>query len=1092
MRINQFHSGTALGDAITNQMLDIQRVLRSAGYESEIYAEHIAEPLKDKISDIKKYKGDTQGILLIHHSMGFDLFDKIILFPDKKVIIYHNITPEKFFNDSGTRKYIRLGLKQIKDYKKYVDYAVADSNYNRRQMIEMGYSNVDVMPVQISLDRFQNVRSDRAIKERFKNSKNILFVGRVVPNKCQDDLIKAFAIYQKQFEQNSNLLLAGDLGYFPYVEELKNLCKELGVENRVHFLGKITESELKASYESANLFLCMSEHEGFGVPLLEAMKAQIPVIAYDSSAISETMSGAGILLSEKNYALIAGLIDEVITNQDLSNGIIRVQNRRIDKLEKTKTDDILLKVIENVIKGKRLRKIQMQGPFETSYSLAIVNRKLIEAIDDLGMDDASIYCTEGPGDYEPDKKNLIDKPHAKKLWEKSKSVTYPDIVIRNMYPPRVSDSNGGLNFGAFGWEESRIPEQFIKSFNRYLDGIGTMSNFVTEVLRDNDITIPVRTMGIGVELPSNYKELSKFQLNTHKKNIFLHISSAFPRKGVDILLKAYCQAFTASDDVCLVIKTFPNPHNSNLEREIENLRKNKENPEIELINKDLSTDRLYGLYKSATCYVHVARGEGFGLPVAEAMLAKVPVIVSPNTGMADFCTEETAILVDYVMSEANTHLSITGSMWAEPNADMLTKQMYKFIYSPEEFDVERKVQNAYQLISTQYTWKAVAERWENFISEVTQMKNKCGVDMVTTWNTKCGIAEYTKLQCEAMRNYTNFQIYPNYGVLLLNEDEDNVSPRVWHSAFEGNLDELTEVLENSTNDIVHIQFNYGFFKLCELSKMIEKLCKKKKIIITFHKTKAAEVLGKIISLKEITDSLNKCFCLVVHQKEDADILEGYGIDPALIRLIPLGQCVYEPRKAKDIKEKLGISDRIVLGSYGFLLPHKGILENIEAVRRLKTKYSNILYLVCCSLHDSKESREYYKKCLNAVKKWGLQNNVIFITEYLPNDEAMVILQSCDVLLMTYLPTDESASGAIRFCIAARRPIIVTKQPIFEEYFECTVQVKIGNVQEICEKVEMCLEKDADNIEEKIEQKIRMTSWENVAMEWKMLYEEAYK
>ena len=236
-----------------------------------------------------------------------------------------------------------------------------------------------------------------------------------------------------------------------------------------------------------------------------------------------------------------------------------------------------------------------------------------------------------------------------------------------------------------------------------------------------------------------------------------------------------------------------------------------------------------------------------------------------------------------------------------------------------------------------------------------------------------------------MRNYTNFQIYPNYGVLLLNEDEDNVSPRVWHSAFEGNLDELTEVLENSTNDIVHIQFNYGFFKLCELSKMIEKLCKKKKIIITFHKTKAAEVLGKIISLKEITDSLNKCFCLVVHQKEDADILEGYGIDPALIRLIPLGQCVYEPRKAKDIKEKLGISDRIVLGSYGFLLPHKGILENIEAVRRLKTKYSNILYLVCCSLHDSKESREYYKKCLNAVKKWGLQNNVIFITEYLTND-----------------------------------------------------------------------------------------------------------
>lgn len=1090
MKINQFHSGTAVGDAVTNQMLEIQNILIEEGYESEIYAQHIDQRLSKKIKNISGYVGNKDNILLVHHSMGFDLFDSIVSLPDKKALIYHNITPERFFNDEWTKSYIRLGLQETKEYRKYVQYAIADSNYNRKELIRMGFNNIDVMPVQISLNRFDNIKADEKMLVEYKKGKNILFTGRVVPNKRQSDVIKAFAIYAKYFNEEAKLLFAGDDSNYVYVEELKKMCQNLEISDKVRFLGKVSEAELKACYEVADIFLCMSEHEGFGVPLLEAMTFKVPVIAFKSSAIPETMGGAGILVSEKNFPMIGALLDEVIENKELYTRIVERQLIRIEKLESTDTKKILLKAINNILNQNRFRSIQMQGPFETSYSLAIVNRKLIEAIDDIGEDDVSIYCTEGPGDYMPKEADLEDKPHAKALWEKSREMLYPDITIRNMYPPRVADANGSLNFLAFGWEESTIPKKYVKDFNEHLNGIGTMSDFVTESLIKSGVTVPVKTMGLGVELISDYDSIPKYKLKTKKNIKFLHVSSAFPRKGVDILLKAYYETFSNQDDVCLVIKTFPNPHNTIIEQLNKLNCEYKNAPEVELINKDLEPRLLYGLYKAADCYVSVARGEGFGLPVAEAMLAKIPVIVSPNTGMADFCNESTAFLVDFEMEQAKTHLSTDGSQWARPNKETLSLLMKQFAEGRFKEERRTKVENAYSLISSRYTWAEVAKRWREFIKEVENMQGRPKVAMVTTWNSKCGIAEYTRLQYEAMRNMTEFHIYPNYGVKLLKADESNVEHRLWHSAFEGNLDNLSASLEESECEVIHIQFNFGFFKLDHLAELIEDLFKKKRIIITFHKTKDTDVGGKMVSLKRIASALNKCYKLVVHQEDDKKTLLGFGIAADIIEIIPLGQVEYRDEDVKYAKRRIGLKNSRILGSYGFLLPQKGILENIKALPLLKKKYEDILYLVICALHESEISREYYEACKKTVKKLGLENNVRFITEYLPNEESIKYLHACDVLLMTYLPSLESASGAVRFCVAARRPIITTEQAIFDEFADCTYQVKSNEPMELSRAIEIVLdEKTRSQYLDKIEKRIYETSWQKTSQSYLELYKE---
>lgn len=171
-----------------------------------------------------------------------------------------------------------------------------------------------------------------------------------------------------------------------------------------------------------------------------------------------------------------------------------------------------------------------------------------------------------------------------------------------------------------------------------------------------------------------------------------------------------------------------------------------------------------------------------------------------------------------------------------------------------------------------------------------------------------------------------------------------------------------------------------------------------------------------------------------------------------------------------------------------MLPHKGILENIEAVAILKKTYPDILYIVTCALHGAPESKKYLDDCIALVKKLRLENSVMFITDFLDNEESMKYLQACDVMLMTYLPSEESASGAVRFCVAAQRPLITTKQKIFDEFEDCSYQVEKNKPELVAEAVEKML-----NVEkgkrylERMKKHVEKTSWEVVCKDIYNLY-----
>ncbi len=359
------------------------------------------------------------------------------------------------------------------------------------------------------------------------------------------------------------------------------------------------------------------------------------------------------------------------------------------------------------------------------------------------------------------------------------------------------------------------------------------------------------------------------------------------------------------------------------------------------------------------------------------------------------------------------------------------------------------------------------------------------VDMVTTWNTKCGIAEFTKYFIQNTSDKVNYTIFPDVTASLISTDEENVAPRTWKQ-YDCNFSDLVTELEKSDSDIIHIQYNFGFFSLENVAKLITDL-PSKKVIVDFHATKMISDALPKSTVKKTVNALNKAFQIIVHQQEDIKELTDVGIERNLICVIPLGQSVWMERSKEDCKKWLNIDSQHVIGSYGFMLPHKGVDKVIEAVAELKLDYPDILYIVSCALYNADVSKEYLLKCKQLAKTLGVEKNVVFINEFLKPEESAILLQACDMLAMVYSPTNESASGAIRFCMSAIRPIITTKQPIFDEYTDCTVQIASNDAKQIAQAARGLFEQSNEEYLRKIKDKIMETSWNVVGNKYFDLY-----
>lgn len=349
--VHQMLQTLAVNDAIGNEVIEIRDLLRSNGYVSNIYAQHIVPELKKKCLHYTEYSktSSRDNILIFHHSIDSDVTDYVRLLPDRKVMRYHNITPGDFMAryDLALAHRLTKARNELRELAGAFDLALGDSAYNADELRAAGFKKTGVLPILLNADRLNGAPDASVIKALSDGLVNVLFVGRIAPNKRVEDVIKAFCFYQRHINPSSRLVLAGMHDYSSYFGFLEGLVDELSVKN-VIFTGRVPQSSLIAYYRTAAVFLLMSEHEGFCVPLVEAMHFNLPVLAFASSAVPETLGNGGILFREKRCEEVAELMDLVLTDEDIRRRITEAQRIRLKDFDREKTGESLISFIEAV------------------------------------------------------------------------------------------------------------------------------------------------------------------------------------------------------------------------------------------------------------------------------------------------------------------------------------------------------------------------------------------------------------------------------------------------------------------------------------------------------------------------------------------------------------------------------------------------------------------------------------------------------------------------------------------------------------------------------------------------------------------------
>lgn len=920
----------------------------------------------------------------------------------------------------------------------------------------------------------------------------ILYSGAADERKNLQGLFQAYARLDHPLRDRHQLVLVGQFKERDQAH-LKQLARQCGIDPAsIIYTGFVSQPLLNLLYNRCAAFVFPSFHEGFGLPVLEAITCGAPTICSNTTSLPEVIGLEEATFDPRNHAQMSARLTQVLTDTRyrerlIAHGLKQAQRfswadtattvlnqiesavteapagshsagtipSRIDLLadlfHSEPADDALdntLRRAANCLAANDLaltRRLptrtshwRIEGPFDSSYSLALLNRETARALADLGQQ-VTLHSTEGPGDFDPDPAFLARHPDINQLYQRSlprpendPPTATPDVVSRNLYPPRVADMVGDVKLlHHYAWEETGFPAEWVDDFNRHLTGITCLSEHVRKVLIDNGVTLPLTVSGCGVDHWDRI-EAEPFDFETcgapARGFRFLHVSSCFPRKGVDALLAAWGRAFSKSDDVSLVIKTFDNPHNDIRDRLARQRAANPDYPDVVLIVDDLPDTRLKGLYQQCHALVAPSKAEGFGLPLAEAMLSGLPVITTGWSGQLDFCSDDTAWLVDYHFEPADSHFNLPGSLWATPDVEDLARAL-QAVHRAVPEELHARVQRGAQLLREQFSWASVAINLVNqaeSISELraaTDLQQPLRIGWVSSWNQKCGLATYSQHLVEQNRHDQLLMLAPETDALSAADDPDTVE-RCWRLDDRDDLQRLGDTILRQQLQVVVIQMNLYFYDYAALTRLIARL-KAHHIVVTLtlHATFDPEPRKALHHLRGAFELVDR---VIVHTPRDLNRLKELGVAGNAV-MIPHGILDHQPAAVEWPFE-----GKRCIASYGFALPHKGLEQLVEAFARLRGQYPDLVLLLLNAEHPDGTSAAFIRQLQQLIHDLGVADSVHADHRFLPDAESLGLLSRADVIAMPYQDTGESSSGAVKMALASGAPVMVTPLPIFDD------------------------------------------------------------
>lgn len=351
--VHQIVAALSPADAVCNEAFTFQHLLRARGYQSEIYAGAIAPEMAGlglPASDYSKRTDTFEAATIFHFAIGSPVAERVLAGNEPLILRYHNVTPYEFFlGFSGHLVGLTYqGARDLARFAPRTSLGLAVSEFNRRDLDAAAFTATEVLPLAMDMQALDEP-PDPVVMSRFQDGRtNLVFVGRVAPNKKIEDLIRVFCAYQRYVEPESRLFIVGDgRGFEHYTRRLHELVSHLRIDEVV-FAGAVTQSELNGYYRLADVFLGLSEHEGYGAPLIEAMHFGLPVVAFDAGAVRETLQGGGILLTEKEPEVVAELLGMVMGDAVFRDAVLKTQAAALARIRSVdigeRLDRVLLRV----------------------------------------------------------------------------------------------------------------------------------------------------------------------------------------------------------------------------------------------------------------------------------------------------------------------------------------------------------------------------------------------------------------------------------------------------------------------------------------------------------------------------------------------------------------------------------------------------------------------------------------------------------------------------------------------------------------------------------------------------------------------------
>ncbi len=698
------------------------------------------------------------------------------------------------------------------------------------------------------------------------------------------------------------------------------------------------------------------------------------------------------------------------------------------------------------------RALLIDGHFNGSYSLAGINRGLVYSLE---RDRPDMALAIRPRHVEP--MDLADLPgganeHARlhPLQDRTGFEAVPlseRMVLYHHFPP-VSDPDRseGMPVALFFWEESQVPPEVVAVLNQY-DGVLVPAWSVARALVDSGCTAPVEQVRLPLQLPfADADPLPTIAPGSGAAADadtihLLHVSSGFPRKGVDRLLQGFNTLAARQPHVHLTLKTFPNPHNR-----VDQWLGQRVTPaclgRITWINRDCTPDELRMLYQRAHIVVLPARGEGLNLPAIEAVCQGRPVVATGYGPHLDLLPSQAVYPLRFRFQRARSHLSTPQSVWVDPDpahiAETLEHLLQRLRTEPDALRSElRQAQTVvrerfFEQGSARPLLAALGRLRDSQRARAPAYSAGAPLVLVTTWNSACGIAEYSRfLVRELLRCGQDVDIRaprPGSGPRELTVDQDTDLPgpgclhlqRTWDTEPPA-LDDLPPAA------VLWLQYHPAFFALdARLAAGFEQhRARGGQVHITLHNTCwLQEVAPRIARAAAV--ALAHCDRVMVHTVGDLNRLKSLGVVHNSL-LIPHGVARPEP---SVLAVRPGSAPGFTIGCFGFLLPHKGVAELIRAFARLARPEARLCLVT--AVRDEGGSRRTFEHCMHLAARLGVQRQIEWHTDFLPLATAQKLLRACNVVVLPYRTTGESSSAAARAALAACPEVAVTSRPIFED------------------------------------------------------------